>query len=130
MNAVPACLRRILRPFFGFRRVRDSIRQDPGCFYTAREPNQTGSFDPLGFLRELEPISPPLLIRELMNKQQSRVTKYNKAPAWPIRSARWWVTILAVGVVSALSPGARAETSPKSDYVFVNAVDNTQAFLF
>jgi hypothetical protein len=63
-----------------------------------------------------------------MNKQQNEVTKNNKASAWPTRSAGW-ASILAVSMVCVLSPGARAETNPKNDYVFVNAVDSTQGFL-
>jgi hypothetical protein len=64
-----------------------------------------------------------------MNKQQSRVTTNNTAPARSTRSAAWWAAILTVSLVSVLSPDARAETSPKNDYVFVNAVDSTQGFL-
>jgi hypothetical protein len=64
-----------------------------------------------------------------MNKQQSNVTINHTAPAWPARSAGSWAAILTVSLASALSPGARAETISKNDFVFVNAVDSTQGFL-
>src|ERR1041384_5936875 len=64
-----------------------------------------------------------------MNKQQSNITINNTAPAWLARSAGSWAAILTVSLVSALSPGARAETISKKDFVFVNAVDSTQGFL-
>ena len=64
-----------------------------------------------------------------MNKQQSEITKNDKTPDRPSRLGRCWVAILAISLVSVLSPGASAETNPKNDYGFVNAVDSAQGFL-
>src|SRR5262245_34826817 len=67
--------------------------------------------------------------QQIMNKQQSRITTNNPAPAQSTPSAAWWAAILTVSLVSVFWPDARAETSPTNDYVFVNAVDSTQGFL-
>src|SRR5262245_3353001 len=64
-----------------------------------------------------------------MNKRKTELKKNSEARAWFSRSACWGAAILAVGLVSVLSPAAHAEASPRNDYVFVKAVDSTQGFL-